>query len=63
MEEFNKPMKVIHEPLKNIPGDHRYCLPNNSTPCYAFQEKSNLLKSLVSKINKLTLENKQLKHR
>ena len=36
---------------------------NNSTPCYACQDKSNLVKALVSKINKLTLENKQLKHR
>ena len=34
-----------------------------STPCYACQDKSNLVKALVLKINKLTLENKQLKHR
>ena len=59
----NVPMEVIHETMKTIPGDHIYCLPNNSTPCYACQDESNLLKALVSKINKLTLENKQLKHR
>ena len=56
-------MEVIHEPMKIIPGDHTYCLPNNYTPCYACQEKSNLVKALASKINKLTLENKQLKYR
>ena len=63
MEELNEPMEVIHEPVKIIPGDHTYCLTNNSTPYYASQDKSNLVKALVSKINKLTLENKQLKHR
>ena len=56
-------MEVIHEPMKIILGDHTYCLPNNSTPCYACQEKSNLEKALVSKINKLNLENKQLKYK
>ena len=35
---------------------------NNST-CYACQDKSILVKALVSKINKLTLGNKHLKHR
>ena len=60
MEELNEPMKVIHEPMKIIPGDHTYCLPNNYTPCYyACQDKSNLAKALVSKINELTLKNKQ----
>ena len=63
MEELNEPMEIIHEPMKNIPGDYKYSLPNNSTPSYAYQDKSNLVKALVSKINKLTLENKQLKHR
>ena len=63
MEELNEPMEVIHEPVKIIPGDHTYCLTNNSTPYYASQDKSNLVKALVSKINKLTFENKQLKHR
>ena len=53
-EELNEPMEVIHEPMKIIPGDHTYCLPNNSTPCYACQGKSNLVKALVSKINKST---------
>ena len=43
--------------------DHTYCLPNNSTLCYACQNKSNLVKTFFFKINKLTLENKQLKHR
>ena len=63
MEKLNGPMEVIHEPLKIIPGDHTYCLANNFTPCYACQDKSNLMKALVSKVNKLNLENKQLKHR
>ena len=63
MEELNEPMEVIHKPMKIIPGDHTYCLPNNSPPSYACQDKSNLVKALVSKISKLTLENKQLKHR
>ena len=63
MEELNGSMEVIHEPMKIIPGDHTYCLPNNSTPCYACHDKSNLVKALVSKINKLTLEKKQLKYR
>ena len=35
---------------------------NNSTR-YACQDKSILVKALVSKINKLTLGNKHLKHR
>ena len=63
MEKLNEPMEFIHEPMKTIPGDHTYCLPNNSTPCYACQDKSNFVKTLASKINKLTLENEQLKHR
>ena len=63
MEELNESMEVIHEPMKIIPGGHTYCLPNNSTPYYACQDKSNLVKALVSKINILTLENKQLKYR
>ena len=46
-EELNEPMEVIHEPVKIIPGDHTYCLPNNSTSCYACQDKSNLVKALV----------------
>ena len=63
MEELNESMEVIHEPIKITPEDNTYCLSNNSTPCYACQGKSNLVKALISKINKLTLENKQLKHR
>ena len=63
MEELNESMEVIREPMKIIPGDHTYCLPNNSTPCYACQDRSNLVKALVSKINKLPLENKRLKYR
>ena len=62
IEELNESMEVIHEPMKIILGDHTYCLPNNSTPCYACQDKSNLVKALVSKINKLTSENKHLKY-
>ena len=31
--ELNESMEVIHEPMNIIPGDHTYCLPNNSTPC------------------------------
>ena len=63
MEELNESMEVIHEAMAIIPGDHTYCLPNNSTPSYVFQEKSNLVKALISKSNKLTLESKQLKYR
>ena len=63
MEELNEPMEVIYEPMKTIPGDHTYCIRNNSTPCYACQDKSIFVKALVSKISKLTLENKQLKYR
>ena len=33
VEELNKPMEVIHEPMKTIPGGHTYCLPTSSTPC------------------------------
>ena len=62
MEELNEPMEIIHELMKIIPGDHTYCLPNNSTPCYLFQGKSNFVKVHVLKINTLTLENKQSKH-
>ena len=63
MEEVNEPMEIIHEPMKIIPGDYTYCLPNNSTPCYACQDKFNLVKAFVSKRSKLSLENKQLKYR
>ena len=56
-------MKEINEPKEVIPGDHTYCLPNNHTLCYACQDKSNLVKALASKINKLNLKNRQLKHR
>ena len=42
-------MEVIHEPIKIIPGGNTYCLSNNSTPCYACQDKSNLVKAFVSK--------------
>ena len=63
MEKLNEPMEFIHELMKKIPEDHAYCLPNNCTPCYACQDKSNLVKALVSKINKLTLENKHVTHR
>ena len=35
MEKPNEEMEVIHEPMKMIPGDHIYCLLNNSIPCYA----------------------------
>ena len=46
IEELNEPMEIIYEPMKIIPGDHTYCLPNNSTPYYACQDKSNLVKAL-----------------
>ena len=62
MVERNEPMEVIHEPVKIVPRDHSYCLPNNSSPCYDCQDKCNLVKAL-EKLNKLTLENKQLKHK
>ena len=60
VEELNESMEVFHEPMKIIPGHHTYCLPNNYTPCYACQDKSNRVKALV---NKLTLGNKLLKYR
>ena len=63
MEERNETLEAIHEQMKIILGDRTYCLPNNYTPCYACHDKSNLLQALVSKINKLTSEKKQLKHR
>ena len=47
MEECNEPMEIIHEPMKIIPGDQRYCLPYNYTPCYTCQNKSNLVRILV----------------
>ena len=59
MEELNEPMEGIHEPMKIIPGDHTYCLTNNSSPCYACPDKSNIVKTLVSKINKLPNFGKQ----
>ena len=53
------PKKFVYyyEPMEIIPRDHTYYLPNNSTPCYACQDKSNLVTAPVSKINKWTLEN------
>ena len=59
MEELNEPTEVIHEPMKIIPGDHTYCLTNNSSPFYACQDKSNIVKTLVSKIKKLPNFGKQ----
>ena len=47
LEELNEPMQIIHEPMKTIPGDRTYCLRNNSTSCYACQDKFNLVKALV----------------
>ena len=44
MDELNEPMEVIHKPMKNIPGDYAYCLPNSSVSSYACQDKSNLRK-------------------
>ena len=63
MEELNEPIKVDHEPMKTTPGGHAYCMPNSSTPCYACQDKCNLVKAIFSKINKLFLEKKQMKPR
>ena len=51
IEELNEAMEVIHELIKIIPGDHTYYLPNNSTPCYACKDKSNLKKHLLKKNN------------
>ena len=53
MEELNESIEVNHEPMKTIPGNNSI----NSTPSYACQDKPNFVKALVSKINKLTLEN------
>ena len=63
MEKLNEAMEFVNEPMKIILGDHTYCLLNNSTPSYVCQDKSNLVKTLISKISKLTLQNKQLKHK
>ena len=49
MDELNEPMEVIHKPMKNIPGDYAYCLPNSSVSSYACQDKSNLMKALFQK--------------
>ena len=55
-------MEVIHETMKlSLETTHTTC--QISTPCYTCQDKCNLVKSLVLKINKLPLKNKQLKHR
>ena len=51
MEELTKPMEVIHERMKTIPGNNS----NASTPCYACQDKPNFVKALVSKTNKLIM--------
>ena len=51
MEELNEPIEVIHKSMKIMYGDHNYCLPNNYTPCYDFQDKTNFVKALVSKSN------------
>ena len=63
MEELHEPMEVIHEPMKIVPGDHKYCFSNNSTPCYAFQDKSNLVESTCFKNEQINFGKKQLKHR
>ena len=42
VEGFNEQ----HESIKGISGDYTYCLPNNSTPCYACQDKFNHVKVL-----------------
>lgn len=39
-EELNQPVEVIHKPMKIIPRDHTYCLPNNSAPFCACLGKS-----------------------
>ena len=49
--------------MKIIPGGPTSRLPNSSTPCFTCQDEPNLVKALVSKMNKMSLENKQLKHR
>ena len=51
MEELNEPIKVDHEPMKTTPGGHAYCMPNSSTPCYACQDKCNLVKAYFWKKN------------
>ena len=43
--------------------DTTHGLANSSTPSYVFHDNSNFVKALVSKINKLDLESKQLKHK
>ena len=56
LEKPDEPMEVIHEPIKIIHVEHIFCLSNNSPPCYACQDKSNLVKALISKIIKLNLK-------
>ena len=68
MEEFNEPMKLVQlklvlMPMRIVPGNHTHYLSNDSTTYYACKDKSNLVKALVLNINKLTWENKHLKHR
>ena len=48
MKESKKPMKIIRETMENVPGDHRYCFPYNSTPFNASLDKSSLVKALIS---------------
>ena len=62
IKELHEPKKVIYEPVKIIPGYYTYWLSNNSIPSCVCQDKSNIAKAIVAKINRLTLKNKQLKH-
>lgn len=50
MKESKEPMKIIRETMENVPGDHRYYFPYNSTPFNASLDKSNLVKALISKL-------------
>ena len=48
MEEFTEPMEINYRAMNFILGDHKCCLLNDSTSCYACQDKYNLVKALVS---------------
>ena len=50
MEVCNNPIEIINELMEIVPGDHTYCLINNSTACYTSQDKSNLVTAINYKI-------------
>ena len=63
MEELNESMDVIHEPIKLYLETTHTAYQIILLLVMLVRTIVNLVKFLVSKINKLTLESKQLKHR